>query len=331
MSMEKIKIGQIGIGHNHGDGRMKAIRKLPELFEVVGYCEEDEAWIEKRGSLDCYAGLARMSKAELLSKVDAVLVECDVWNLTKTAAECISCGKHIAMDKPANGTDEEFAELLSSAKKQDLTVQMGYMYRYNPAIMKALELAKSGALGEIYSVNAEMSTFHNVDYKKWLTHFSGGIMYILGSHLVDLIVYLMGEPKAVHTFMKHTNLDGVDFPDNTLAVLEYDKALCRVYESSVEVNGWGRRQFMISGSKGTVDIKPIENSSAMTYSDLSIASNCYEDMKINIPISDIPKDCRYDEMMKDFYAYITKSKKNPFSYGHDLAVHRTLNRICGIN
>ena len=36
---------------------------------------------------------------------------------------------------------------------------------------------------------------------------------------------------------------------------EYEKALARVFVSSVEVNGWGRRQFVVSGSKGTIDIK----------------------------------------------------------------------------
>ena len=46
-------------------------------------------------------------------------------------------------------------------------------------------------------------------------------MYILGSHLVDLIVYMMGEPKKATSFLRHTGLDGVDFVDNNLAVLEY--------------------------------------------------------------------------------------------------------------
>ena len=37
-----IKIGQIGIGHNHGAAKMNAFRKFPELFEVVGVAEEDD-------------------------------------------------------------------------------------------------------------------------------------------------------------------------------------------------------------------------------------------------------------------------------------------------
>ena len=54
-----IKIGQIGIGHNHGEAKMSAVRKFPELFEVVGYAEEDEKWIRERGNLSGYQGLER--------------------------------------------------------------------------------------------------------------------------------------------------------------------------------------------------------------------------------------------------------------------------------
>lgn len=325
--MKKIKIGQIGIGHNHGEAKMLAVRKFPELFEVIGYAEENQEWGEKRGGLKGYDGLKRLSVDEIIEKSDAVLAETDVWNLTETAQKCIDAGKHIHMDKPASGTLDEYKTLLDTAKAKNLIVQLGYMYRYNPAIIKCLEHIKNGDLGEIYSINAEMSTYHTVDYKKWLTNFKGGIMYILGSHLVDLIVYILGEPDKMTSFLKHTRLDNVDFEDNNLAVLEYEKALARVFVSSVEVNGWGRRQLMVSGSKGTVNIMPIENNCTMTYADLNISTMPYEDMKQTVDIKDIPKDCRYDDMMQDFYAYIQGTKKNPFSYEHEYLVQKVLYKI----
>lgn len=329
--MKKIKIGQIGIGHNHGEAKMLAVRKRPDLFDVTGFAEENEEWLSKRGDAAGYSGLKRLSVEEIISESDAVLVESDVWDLTKYAKMCVDAGKHIHMDKPASGTIEDYEAVLSTAKKNNLIVQLGYMYRYNPAIQKCIKLAKEGKLGEIYSINAEMSTYHTPDYKKWLTNFNGGIMYILGSHMVDLIVYIMGVPKKITSFMKHTNLDNIDFEDNTLAVLEYEKALARIYISSVEVNGWGRRQFVVSGSRGTVNIMPIENECHMTYADLDISTMPYEDMKETANIKDIPKDCRYDDMMKDFYDYIMENKINPFTYEHELAVQKTLYKITGEN
>ena len=327
--MKKIRIGQIGIGHNHGENKMIAVRKFPELFEVVGYAEENERWVEKRGANPGYEGLPRMSVAEIIEKSDAVLLESDVWDLTKYAKLCVDAGKHIHMDKPASGTLEEYKYVLDTAKEKGLVVQLGYMYRYNPAVLKCLEYLKNGSLGEIYSINAEMSTFHPVHYKKWLTNFGGGIMYILGSHFVDLIVYMLGEPQKITTFLKHTGLDGVDFEDNNLAVLEYDKALARIFISSVEVNGFGRRQLVVAGSKGTVNICPMENPMRMTYSDTTITNKTYNDVKIEIPVVDNTNDGRYDDMIRDFYAYMMGEKQNPFTYEHDYLVQKVLSEIVG--
>lgn len=324
-----IKIGQIGIGHNHGEAKMLTVRKFPELFEVVGYAEENEAWIQKRGHFKAYEGLQRYAVDELIDKCDALLIETDVWDLTEIAQKCIDAGKHIHMDKPGSGTLPEYKHMLDTAKDKNLIVQLAYMYRYNPAVQRCLELIKEGKLGEIYSINAEMSTFHPENYKKWLKNFGGGIMYILGCHLIDLIVYILGKPDRITTFLKHTNLDGIDFADNNLAVLEYEKALARVFVSSVEINGFGRRQFMVSGSKGTVNICPIERPLTMTYSDTEIADATYEDRKIFIPFEDNTATGRYDEMMMDFYAYVNGTKENPFTYEHEYAVQEVLNEVVG--
>ena len=205
------------------------------------------------------------------------------------------------------------------------------MYRYNPAIMKCINMIKEGKLGQIHSINAEMSTHHYDDSKQKMAKYNGGTMFVMGSHLVDLVVYLLGEPNNVTAFFKHTGIGGIDFEDNNLAVLEYDKALARIFSSSVEVNGWGRRQFVVCGELGTISILPIENDVSMTFSDLNITKSHYEDMKEKIDVSDIPKDCRYDSMVQDFASYINGTLENPFTYEHEIAVHKVLTQICGEN
>ena len=115
--MKKIKIGQIGIGHNHGEPKMLAVRKFTELFEVTGYAEENDRWIEKRGNNKGYERLPRLSVEEIIKKSDAVLIESDVWNVTKYARRCIEAGRHVHMDKPASSTPEEYKYVLDMAKE----------------------------------------------------------------------------------------------------------------------------------------------------------------------------------------------------------------------
>ncbi len=325
---KKIRIGQIGLGHSHGEGKMSAVRKLSELFEVIGYAEADEAWIEKRGHLQAYVDLPRMSVEELINECDAILIESDIPELIKYARICVQAGKHIHMDKPVYGSVTEFEELLEIASHQKLVIQMGYMYRYNPAVVQCIDMIKNQKLGEIFSIHGEISTQDYSDTKRRLAKYPAGPLYIMGAHLIDLIVYILGEPDQIKVFLKSTGLDGVCLADNNLAVLEYEKALATVKASSVEVNGWGRRQLVVSGSRGTVEIKPMENETTMTFSDVEIAIKHYEDMKKSIPIADIPKNERYDEMMRALYRYITGIEDNPFSYEHDLLVHKLIAEIC---
>ncbi len=327
--MKKLRVGQIGIGHNHGQGKMMAVQKFPELFEVIGYAEEDENWIASRGNLPCYRDLPRYTAEELIEKCDLIVVETDVWNLTATAQKCIDAGKHVHLDKPASGTMEEYEHLLRTAEEKGLVVQLGYMYRYNYAIRKCMDMIERGELGEIYQIDAEMSTYHSRDYRDWLRHFKGGSMYIFGSHLIDLVVSVLGEPKNVVSFCKQTGFQNVYSDDNDFAVLEYEKAIAKITALSVEVNGWGMRRFAVMGSLGTVEIKPIELNVQMTVSTADFAKNAYQDMHETVEVQDVPSLCRYDEMMKDLYLAVTGEKENPYSYAHELAVQRTLYKAIG--
>lgn len=324
-----IKIGQIGIGHNHGAAKMQTLRKFPELFQIVGFAPESDEWFEKRGALPAYEGLPRLTAEEVIAQSDAVLVETEVSILTETAQKCVDAGKHILMDKPASGTLADFKRLLDTAKEKNLVVQLGYMYRYNPAVQQCLALLDQGKLGEIYSINAEMSANDPASYKKWLSQFPGGGMYIFGSHLLDLVIRILGRPEKVHSFFKRTEKDGLDLPDHSLAVLEYPKALARIYTSAVEVNGYGRRQLVVSGSKGTISILPLERPCKMTYSDLEIATHHHEDLKIETDVADLPKECRYDEEMRCFHDYVTCAQQNPWSYDHNYLVQEILFQIVG--
>lgn len=320
--MRKIRIGQIGIGHNHGEAKMLAVQKFPELFEVVGYAEESEEWIKKRGDLPAYRDLKRFSEEELIEACDALLIETDVWDLTKTAQKCIDAGKSIHLDKPASGTLAEYKHLLDTAKEKDLVVQLGYMYRYNPALMLCKSMIQQGKLGEIYQIDAEMSKWHSARYRTWIGNFKGGAMYIFGSHLIDLVIDMLGEPIGVYPFIKQTGFEGAYSDDNDFLVLEYEKAVARITTLLVEANGVAMRRFAVMGSGGTIEIKPMEFGVRMAF-------YTPDGKQEALPVQDVSAECRYDEMMQDFYAYIMREKENPYSYDHDFAVQKVLYQAIG--
>ena len=326
--MDKIKIAQIGIGHNHGSEKMRAARSFPDVFEVVGVCEADPAWMKSRGSLDVYQGLPFMSEEELLDVpgLAAVLIETDVWNLIPTAQRCIDRDLHVHIDKPAGENLAAFEKLLADARRQSLVVQLAYMYRYNNAVQYAREMASSGALGEIFEIDAVMSTEHSRDFRDWLRHFRGGAMYIFGCHLIDLVIGFRGRPDAITPFLGKTRHEGVDVYDNTLAVLEYPNGPSTVRVSSVEVNGYGRRQFVVLGTKGSIEIKPFERPTVVTVAKAG-GGDIYCDRKEVVELS--PMGGRYDELLLDFARCVRGEKENPFGYEHELLVHKATLKASG--
>lgn len=330
--MNKIKIGQYGLGHNHGEEKMKSFRRFPELFEFIGICEPDPEWLKKRGSLPGYEGLPVLSEKEFFDAApDAVLVETDVPDLDKAALKCLEHGCHIHMDKPGGEDIEEFAKVMNTAHEKNLVVQMGYMYRYNPVIQEAIAIAKSGKLGQIFEIDTQMSTAHGVPYRKWLSDsFKSGTMYIFACHLLDMIFQVLGpNPDAVVPFLKKTLPQDVALEDNGLAVVTYPNASCTVRCSSREVNGFGRRQLVICGTEGTVEVKPLEGPSLLSVSYSKDNPPTYHDTKQYL-IGFKTQVGRYDEQAKDFAAYIHGEKENPFTYDYEIALQRATLQACGI-
>ena len=326
--MRKIRLGQLGIGHNHGEEKMKSYRKFTDLYEVVGVAEPDGEWLNKRKHLKGYEGLPFMSEDELLSKCDAILVETKVKDLVPAAMRCIKAGKHIHMDKPAGETLDDYEEMLKLAKEKNLVVQLGYMYRNNEAVKFALDMVKSGKLGEIYHMDVHMSTCHPYDFRDNLTQYKAGTMYIFGCHLIDLVYTVMGKPNAITPYMQKTGQDGLDLYDNSIALMHYDKGTSVIRTSSVEVNGWGRRQIVICGSKGTIEIKPIENPRIITYATIE-NHKPWNDVKQEIELPPATPG-RYDDMAIDFAAFIKGEKQNPYTYEYELELHRLILQACNL-
>jgi predicted dehydrogenase len=311
---------------------MRTLRRFPGTFEVVGIVEEDPYWKEKRGGLDCYAGLKWMTEEELLNTpgLDAVAVETDGHELVSTGLRCIRAGKHIHLDKPGGETLAPFRELLDEAEKRNLTVQLGYMYRYNEAVRFCAKAVKEGLLGTIFEVDAVMSRYDGDDYRTWLKGFRGGAEYIFAGHLIDLVVGLLGKPDKITPFPACTRADGV--VDNGLAVFEYSPGCTATVRTAVvEVEGFKRRNLVVCGSRGTIVIQPLETASGASSGDLYLALD--EDrggwkkgyQKVELP----PAKDRYDDHLLEFAKILRGETKNPFPYEHEWIVQQCLLEACG--
>lgn len=324
--MKKIRVGHLGTKHDHSTGKLDCIRKFPEIFDIIGIAEDDPEQEERAKSNPCYRGLKWMTSGELLdSEPDAVLCEGFEHDLPYDALKCVERGIHVHIDKPAGRDIGVFKDVLSTAKAKWLTVQLAYMYRYNPAIEKCLELVRSGELGKVNCVTAIMNTDHVKAKRGWLSGFQGGNMFFLGCHMCDLVYMMQGVPEKITPFFASSGFGGTASKDVALAVWEYSDGISTVTAASTEAGGFDRRQLVVSGSEAACEIIPLE-----WPVDLSLTKRRFNpadtyahnaDKRI-IPIEPINGSQRYDAMMLDFAAMVRGEKRNPFDYDYEYQLQK---------
>ena len=321
----RIKVGQIGVGHAHAP-KLGVYRKSAD-YEVVGVMEPDEA-LRKRAEANAdYKDVPWLTREQLLNVpgLRAVLVETRVRDLLANAEACVAAGKHVCIDKPAGESLPHLKRLLDAAAKQRLMVQMGYMYRYNPAVVLLRDVLRRGWLGEVFEVHTVMSKVLDAAARRELTAYPGGIMFELGCHIIDLVVGVLGRPKEVTGYSQHVAKLDDELLDNTLAVFAYPKALATVKASAVEVEGGDRRHFVVCGTEGTFHIQPLDNPAAR----VALSANRGEYKKGYQDVT-FPKFERYVADAADMAKVIRGEKASDFNAEHDLAVQESLLRACGL-
>lgn len=319
-SLPKIKAGQIGTKHAHAEGQLETMIKS-ELFDVVGIVENDDAQWERVKNRPTYQQVKRLKLQELLNtpSLKAVSVETEVGDLLNTAEQVINAGMHLHMDKPAGESYPQFKRILGKAQNKKLHVKLGYMFRYNPAFQFLFKALKEGWLGEVYAIHAEMSKWLGEGERTPMLRYQGGSMFELGCHLIDALHLAMGRPDQVTPFIRKTEEDG--FSDNMLAVFEYPKAVATIKSSFKEVQGGLRRQFVLSGSKGVVEIRPLEPASLFLTVDAPFLD--FKKGRHEVKLESGP---RYLADWTDFALAIHGEKTWPYSYEHDLEVQESVLR-----
>lgn len=339
--MKKIKIAQIGAGHDHAAAAITTLKLQSDIYDLVGYAvvEGDEQVYESNQW--AYENVREMTVDEILNYpgLDAVCIETEDRRLTEYAVKAAEKGFHIHMDKPGSVSDEDFDRLIDLVKKKNLVFHTGYMYRYNPAVIQLKEDIQAGKLGEIYAVKAQMNCNHPASKRQWLGSYPGGMLYFLGCHLIDLIYSICGQPEEIIPLSMPSGIDGVTAEDIGMVVMRYENGLSFAKTTALEIGGYERRYLTVCGTKGTVELKPLEwepenipdmFSAQTTQVKEAYVQNGHEDWHKRRESHWMPLFGRYDSMLRAFASYVRGETKNPYTYEYERGLHKLILKSCGV-
>lgn len=256
----RLRVGQIGTQHAHAAEKWATLLRFPDVFQPVALVEPHDELRAKARSSEDYQGAPWSTEEELFARrdLDAVLVETELPDLLRYGRRVLAAGWHLHLDKPPGRDLAAFEALQREARAAEVVLQHGYMYRYHPAFRFCLDAAERGWFGRIYAIHGDIGKAIGADRRPWLAEHYGGSLMLLGCHLIDLAVALMGAPAKVTTFRRNTFPRRDAFFDNETAVLEYPDGVATIRSLLAEVGGGDRRQFVVFGENATIEVRPLE-------------------------------------------------------------------------
>ena len=329
----KIPLAQIGTKHGHAQGVLEVMIENNDV-DVKGVFEPDKNRVEKLKKLNEYP----WNKVVFFEHQDQILLDPtikavaseghNIESLPQTY-EILKSGKHVFYDKPAGDNFDDFLSCIKIAKQKKLFLQMGYMFRNHDGFTKIAEIISQGKIGNIFQIRANMSTNllpDGLHGEIQISKHQGGILFDLGGHMIDQIVYLLGRPNKIYSFLRRDISLIENYSDNTLAVFEFDKSIATIEINSRTINHMKTRRFEVYGDKGTLILEPFEPAQFLQISlkgsneSLPIDEEYYSD---SITLSDKP---RYVESFDSFIKSIKGLKKPDRTLEHEVLVQETLLR-----
>ena len=324
--MSRIRIGQIGTRHGHAAGKWRSLVSNPDV-EAIGIWEPDPSLRRRDGFADAHWFT---STDELLndSRVVAVAIEGRNHESLAMAAQAIQAGKHLWFDKPAGDDYPAFERLMRTAIAKKLHVQMGYMFRYSPGFAPVGEWARSGMLGDIFEIRAHMSTNVNLAERREQSRHLGGILYDLGGHMLDQIVWLLGRPTRVHTVLRNDATPELPaYADNTVSTLEFEHALAILDIAAMEPSPTARR-FEVYGTRGSAILEPFDPVRAIRLTLKEPVSDFAAGEQV-LELPEVARQTLYDRELAAFVGVLRGERPAERSPEHDLLVQETLLRVTG--
>jgi predicted dehydrogenase len=173
----KTRVGVVGVGHL-GQHHARLLSGLEDV-EFVGIVDVDNERARQIASQ--YRTTAWQSPADLLSRVDAVVVASPTVTHVELALPFVEAGVSVLVEKPIAESLEAADRLLEAAKSRGVLVACGHTERFNPAVDAAAPYIRQPRFVEIHRLGTFPERSLDID-----------VIFDLMIHDLDLLLALVG-------------------------------------------------------------------------------------------------------------------------------------------
>jgi predicted dehydrogenase len=197
MSEQRLRVGVIGAGV--GSLHLEGYAKLPRV-EIVALAGLDDARVQELAAR--YAIPQTYHDYEdLLTAPDIDAISVCVPNAlhAPVSIAALQGGKHVLVEKPLADSPAAGAAMIAAAAANDRVLMVSFNHRYRGDVQWIRRYIETGALGRIYYAKAHWMRRAGIpQLGSWFgskQHAGGGPLIDLGVHMLDIALYLLGEPQ----------------------------------------------------------------------------------------------------------------------------------------
>lgn len=255
-----MKVGVVGVGMM-GQHHARVYSELSEGFDLdlIGIADKDIERAREIGDeygYDVYEDHKALAKEDL----DAVSIAVPTTLHKDVALDFIERGTNVLIEKPIADTVENAKMILDAAEKNDVTVSVGHIERYNPSVQKLKEVIEKGTLGDVMSISGKRVGPLAIRIR------DVGIIIDLAVHEMDVISYLFGERITAVTAKAGTAKHPADVEDYAQIMVDFNNGKSGVIETNW-LTPHKTRKLSVVGTKGIAYLDYLEQSLVVYHSD----------------------------------------------------------------
>lgn len=191
-----IQAGIIGYGLSGSVFHAPILRSVPD-YKIHTVVSSDPDKVRKDLPDVAVAG----SVEELLSaEIDVVIITSPNETHYDYTRLAIEAGKHVVVEKPFTVTSAEADQLIDLARQKGVLLTVYHNRRWDNDFLTVRNLLETGALGKLSIYKSQLSRYSpEVKSEDWREQEvpGSGILYDLGSHLIDQALFLFGMPETL--------------------------------------------------------------------------------------------------------------------------------------
>jgi scyllo-inositol 2-dehydrogenase (NADP+) len=245
--MRKIKVGLVGYGLSGSKFHTPFLSVLEE-FEIAKVVSSKKEVVQQDlGNVEVVSSLAEVINDPA---IDLVIITTPTNLHYEMAKQSLRAGKNVILEKPMVVETWEAEELINLAEEKNLLLSVYHNRRWDNDFLTVKRLVNEGKLGEINTYEVHFDRFTPIVSNKWKEQqgHGSGMLYDLGSHLIDQALYLFGLPQFVLADV-FSQRDNAETDDYFHVILGYGK-LRVILHTGLMVLSNGPR-FQVHGSKGS--------------------------------------------------------------------------------